>query len=76
MVLTLYGGAHTTCTQRVALVLAEKKVPFKFTKIDFTKGEHKAPRFLTKQPFGQVPYMVSPIYFTTTTACDGTTNTD
>ena len=31
--------------------------PFEFHPIDFAKGEHKAPAFLQRQPFGQVPYL-------------------
>lgn len=57
MVLTLYGNPQSTCTKRVAVVLHEKQVPFKFVAIDFAKGEHKSPAFLEKQPFGQVPYL-------------------
>ena len=58
MVLTLYGGEDTTCTRRVAMVLHEKKVPFKLIKIDWKKKEHKTPAYLEKQPFGQVPVLV------------------
>ncbi|TFK36730.1 glutathione S-transferase, partial [Crucibulum laeve] len=45
------------CTRRVATVLHEKQVPFEFIEINFSKGEHKSPIFLEKQPFGQVPYI-------------------
>ncbi|TRM70260.1 thioredoxin-like protein [Schizophyllum amplum] len=57
MVFTLYGNPMSTCTRRVGIVLMEKKVPFKFVPIDFSKGEHKSPEYLKKQPFGQVPYL-------------------
>ncbi|TFK27956.1 glutathione S-transferase [Coprinopsis marcescibilis] len=57
MVLTLYGNPISTCTKRVAVVLHEKKAHFEFIVLDFAKGEHKAPEFLEKQPFGQVPYL-------------------
>ncbi|KAF5342695.1 hypothetical protein D9611_002058 [Ephemerocybe angulata] len=57
MVLTLVGSPISTCTKRVVAVFLEKQVPFKFVPIDFTKGEHKAPAFMEKQPFGQVPYL-------------------
>ena len=57
MVLELHGG-QTTCTARVALVLHEVGVPFKFVPVDLSKGEHKAPSFLENQPFGQVPFIV------------------
>ncbi len=59
MVLKLYGSPHSTCTARVAVVLFEKQIPYKFFPIDLAKGEHKAKEFLEKQPFGQVPYLVS-----------------
>ena len=58
MVLTLYGGPLTTCSKRVALILHEKQVPFKFVEIDLRTGQHKSPAFLEKQPFGQVPVIV------------------
>ncbi|KAJ3554836.1 hypothetical protein NP233_g12342 [Leucocoprinus birnbaumii] len=57
MVLTLWGSPLSTCTRRVATVLHEKKVPFKFVPIDLGKGEHKTPQFLSLQPFGQVPVL-------------------
>ncbi|KAF7979713.1 hypothetical protein HWV62_41060 [Athelia sp. TMB] len=57
MVLTLYGTSYSACTKRVAVVLKELDVPFAFVNIDLLKGEHKAPEFLAKQPFGQVPYI-------------------
>ena len=59
MVLTLYGYPRSTCTQRVAMTLREKGVPFTFVLVDLIKGEQKAPGFLDKMPFGQVPYIVS-----------------
>ncbi|KAF5371759.1 hypothetical protein D9758_003514 [Tetrapyrgos nigripes] len=57
MVLKLYGNPQSTCTKRVAVVLYEKKIPFELVVIDLFKGEHKAPTFLEKQRFGQVPYI-------------------
>ncbi|TRM64616.1 thioredoxin-like protein [Schizophyllum amplum] len=57
MVLTLYGKPMSTCTRRVAVVLVEKQVLFKFVPVDFSTGEHKTPEHLAKQPFGQVPYI-------------------
>jgi glutathione S-transferase len=58
MVLTLVGSPISTCTKRVATVLKETNTPFKFVPVDLMKGEQKAPEFLAKQPFGQVPYLV------------------
>ena len=57
MVLKLYGNPLSTCTRRVAAVLKEKEVTFELVAVDFSKGEHKAPSYLEKQPFGQVPYL-------------------
>lgn len=57
MVVKLVGSPISTCTKRSVLVLLEKKVDFEFVPIDFSKGEHKAPEFVAKQPFGQVPYL-------------------
>lgn len=59
MVLTLYGGAKSTCTRRVAAVAKLAGVNFKFVQIDYAKGEHKSSAYLEKQPFGQIPYIVS-----------------
>jgi glutathione S-transferase len=62
MVLELYidaapiahGGAGI-----VALVLAEKNIPFELVPVDMdNKKEHKSPEFLAMQPFGQVPVLV------------------
>ncbi|KAL0573070.1 hypothetical protein V5O48_008896 [Marasmius crinis-equi] len=58
MVLQFYGSTQSTCTKRVATVLYEKQIPYEYHNIDFTKGEHKAPEYMEKQPFGQVPYIV------------------
>ncbi|KAG6820933.1 hypothetical protein H0H93_009169 [Arthromyces matolae] len=57
MVLKLYGYPVSTSTQRVAIVLIEKQVPFELVVVDLNKGEHKTPAHLEKQPFGQIPYI-------------------
>ena len=59
MVLTIYGNAQSTCTLRVATVLHEKQVPFKFVNLDLKTGETKTPEHLARQPFGKVPVLVS-----------------
>jgi glutathione S-transferase len=58
MVLKLYGSALSTCTRRAAVVFHEKNAPFEFHPIDMSKGAHKSPEYMEKQPFGQVPYLV------------------
>jgi glutathione S-transferase len=60
MVLTLYGHPQSTCTKRVLTVLKETNTPYEFVLIDLVKGAHKAPEFLAKQPFGQMPALVCP----------------
>ncbi|KAJ7096857.1 glutathione transferase [Mycena epipterygia] len=56
MVLKFYSGpvASSGCGI-VAMVLAEKQIPFELVLVDMAKNEHKAPDFLAKHPFGQVP---------------------
>ena len=57
MVLKLYGP-ESPFVRLVAVVLLEKQVPFEVISVDLAKGEHKTPEYLTKHPFGQVPYIV------------------
>ncbi|KAJ7150725.1 glutathione S-transferase [Mycena filopes] len=56
-ILKLHGSKFATCTRRVATVLHELKVPFELVEVDVMNGEHKTPAYLTKQPFGQIPYI-------------------
>ena len=51
----LYGNPLSTCTRKVLCTLHETNTPFEFNVIDFTKGEHKQPAHMARQPFGQVP---------------------
>ncbi|KAJ7116858.1 thioredoxin-like protein [Mycena epipterygia] len=39
----------------VALVLAEKQIPFEHVPIDMDKKEHKTPELLAMNPWGQIP---------------------
>jgi len=55
MVLKLYGHPKSTAAKPVITVLYEKKIPFELVPIDLMKGENKAPEYLAKQPFGQIP---------------------
>ncbi|KAM6499649.1 putative glutathione S-transferase [Amanita muscaria] len=57
MVLKLVGSPTSTNSQRVAIVLHEKNVPYELVPIDMGKREQKAPAYVEKQPFGQVPYI-------------------
>ncbi|KAJ7168000.1 glutathione S-transferase [Mycena filopes] len=56
-ILKLHGSKFATCTRRVATVLHELHVPFELVEVDLMNGEHKTPAYLTKQPFGQIPYI-------------------
>ena len=58
MVLKLYGAPASPYVRLVATVLLEKKVPFELVVVVLSKGEHKTPEYLSKHPFGQVPYIV------------------
>ncbi|KAF6748106.1 glutathione S-transferase [Ephemerocybe angulata] len=57
MVLTLYGNSLSTCAKRVGQVLLEKQVPFQVVEVDLSKRENRTLEYLSKQPFGQVPYL-------------------
>ncbi|HVY44597.1 MAG TPA: glutathione S-transferase N-terminal domain-containing protein [Minicystis sp.] len=51
----VYGHPLSTCTRKVLITLAEKEARHDFSTVDLTKGEHKQPAHLARQPFGQVP---------------------
>jgi glutathione S-transferase len=51
----VYGHPMSTCTRRVLTTLAEKGATAEFILVDLTKGEHKQPAHLARQPFGVVP---------------------
>jgi glutathione S-transferase len=57
MVLKLYG-LYTTHTHLVITVLKETNTPYVLVELDFFGGAHKAPAYLEKQPFGEIPYIV------------------
>jgi glutathione S-transferase len=57
--LTLYNAAHSTCSQKVRICLAEKNLPFKDVKLDIGKAkEHLRPDYLKINPNGVVPTLV------------------
>jgi glutathione S-transferase len=51
----IYGNPLSTCTRKVLMTLAETNTPYEFVLVDFSKGEHKQPAHMARQPFGQVP---------------------
>jgi glutathione S-transferase len=57
--LTLYNAAHSTCSQKVRICLAEKELPFEDIRLDLGKGkEHLKPDYLKLNPNGVVPTLV------------------
>jgi len=57
--LTLYNAAHSTCSQKVRICLAEKSLPFEDIKLDLGKGkDHLKPEYLKINPNGVVPTLV------------------
>ncbi len=57
--LKLYNAAHSTCSQKVRICLAEKKLPFEDIKLDIGKAkDHLKPDYLKINPNGVVPTLV------------------
>lgn len=57
--LTLYNAAHSTCSQKVRICLAEKSLPFNDVKLDLGKGkDHLKPEYLKINPNGVVPTLI------------------
>ena len=55
---TLYNNAYSTCSQKVRLVLAEKRVSWTDIQVNFARNEHLAPEYLRLNPNGVVPTLV------------------
>ena len=55
--LTLHGHPLSGHCHRVALFLSLLGLPFEYVEVDLLRGAHKAPAFLQKNPFGQVPVL-------------------
>ena len=56
--LVLYHAAHSTCSQKVRMVLHEKDVKFETVPIDLGKKEQLKPDYLALNPNGVVPTLV------------------
>ena len=56
--LELYHSPVSTCSQKVRLVLAEKKLEWESRVLRFDAGEHLAPEYLKLNPNGVVPTLV------------------
>lgn len=55
----LYHFAHSTCSQKVRMVLAEKGVEFESREVDLTKGEQHAPDYVRLNPDHVVPTLLA-----------------
>ncbi|KAI3959782.1 hypothetical protein MKW98_029819 [Papaver atlanticum] len=57
MGLKLYGFPMSTPTACIMTCLAEKELEYELVPVDLSKGEHKSPTHLAKNPFGQIPVL-------------------
>ncbi|HET9932578.1 MAG TPA: glutathione S-transferase N-terminal domain-containing protein, partial [Polyangiaceae bacterium] len=53
----IFGHPASTCTRKVLTVLAETNTPYELNVVDLSKGEHKQPPHVARQPFGQIPVL-------------------
>ena len=56
--LTLYHANHSTCSQKVRLCLAEKRLEWTSKLINLATNEHLTPEYLALNPNGVVPTLV------------------
>lgn len=56
--LKLYHAAHSTCSQKVRLVLSEKNIEWEDHLINLATNEHLRPEYLAINPNGVVPTLV------------------
>jgi glutathione S-transferase len=54
----LWNAAVSTCSQKVRMVLAEKKLDWVDHQINFTRGDHLSDAYLAMNPNGVVPTLV------------------
>ncbi|GBG73427.1 hypothetical protein CBR_g16143 [Chara braunii] len=57
MTYKVYGLPISTCTRRILTVLEEVGADYTLEQLNLAKGEHKQPKFLALQPFGQIPVL-------------------
>ncbi len=56
--LTLFHASHSTCSQKVRMVLHEKGLPFEDIRLDLAKKGQLKPDYLAINPNGVVPTLV------------------
>ena len=59
MVLKIYGTIPSPPAQIVYLTLKEIGIPYELIIVNTAEKEQKTPAYIAKQPFGQVPLLVS-----------------
>lgn len=57
MSLELWHATHSTCSQKVRLCLAEKRLPWKSHFVDLRRFQHLEPEFLALNPDAMVPVL-------------------
>ena len=55
----VYGGRFTR-TVCVQMVLEEGVLPYRIREVDILRGEHRSPEFLSINPAGYIPAMITP----------------
>jgi glutathione S-transferase len=55
--LELWHATHSTCSQKVRLCLAEKRLPWKSHFVDLRRFQHLEPEFLALNPAAMVPVL-------------------
>ncbi len=55
--LELWHATHSTCSQKVRLCLAEKRLPWKSHFVDLRRFQHLEPQFLALNPAAMVPVL-------------------
>ena len=55
----VYGGRFTR-TICVQMVIEEGGLPYELRELDILRGEHRSPEFLSINPAGYVPAMITP----------------
>jgi glutathione S-transferase len=55
--LELWHATHSTCSQKVRLCLAEKRLPWKSHFVDLRRFQHLEPAFLSLNPAAMVPVL-------------------
>lgn len=57
MSIELWHATHSTCSQKVRLCLAEKRLPWQSHRVDLRRFQHLAPDFLALNPAAMVPVL-------------------